>query len=119
VSRENVEMVKRGRDVYNRRDVGALASSSTRDLYPVLPGAVEGGSYQGREGVEKYFSESTDARDSRSSVSSFAISATECSPSVACVDATKVVAAALALCSKRRASRPATRELLPRTVAVA
>ena len=60
MSRENVEMVKRGIDAFNRRDVEALADVVTPDFewFPALPSTVEGEGYRGyrgREGIETYF----------------------------------------------------------------
>jgi len=59
VSRENVEIVKRGIDAFNRRDVDLLAELTTEDFewFPALPGAVEVDCYRGREGMETYFAQ--------------------------------------------------------------
>ena len=60
MSQANVEMVKRGIDAFNRRDVEALADGVTPDFewLPALPSTVEGerfSGYRGREGIETYF----------------------------------------------------------------
>jgi ketosteroid isomerase-like protein len=57
MSRENLEVVKRGIDAFNRRDVETLAEITTEDYewFPAFAGIVEGGSYSGREGIEAYF----------------------------------------------------------------
>jgi ketosteroid isomerase-like protein len=59
MSQENVEIVKRGIDAFNRRDVDVLASLTTPDFawFPALPGAVEGDGYRGLQGIETYFGE--------------------------------------------------------------
>jgi ketosteroid isomerase-like protein len=56
---QNVEIVKRGIDAFNDRNVGALATLVTPDFawFPALPGIVEGDGYRGREGIEMYFEE--------------------------------------------------------------
>ena len=55
MSQENVAIAKRLMDAYNRRDVDAYVECATADfeLFPVFVGAVEGGSYRGREGIER------------------------------------------------------------------
>jgi ketosteroid isomerase-like protein len=57
VSQENVEIAKRGIDAFNSGDVEALAADTTEDveLFAALAGAVEGGGFQGRAGLEAYF----------------------------------------------------------------
>jgi ketosteroid isomerase-like protein len=60
MSQANVEIVKRGIDAFNRRDVDALDDLTTPDFewFPALPSAVEGerfSGYRGREGIETYF----------------------------------------------------------------
>ena len=59
MSQENVEMVKRGIDAYNRRDIDNLTELTTVDFawFPALPGTVEVEGYHGRAGVETYFAE--------------------------------------------------------------
>jgi len=65
MSQENVEIAKRLMDAYNRRDVDAYVDCATPDfeLVPVFVGAVEGGSYQGREGIERVFEATRDTWD--------------------------------------------------------
>lgn len=65
MSQENVEIAKRVMDAYNRRDVDAYVDCATPDfeLVPVFVGAVEGGSYQGREGIERVFEATRDTWD--------------------------------------------------------
>jgi ketosteroid isomerase-like protein len=62
MSRANVKIVKRGIDAFNQRDPDSFAKLATDDFVwlPALPGAVEAGSYRGREGIESYFAESLD-----------------------------------------------------------
>ena len=60
MSKANVEIVKRGIDAFNRRDVEALADVVTPDFewFPALPSTVEGerfSGYRGRDGIETYF----------------------------------------------------------------
>lgn len=56
---ENVEIVARGIDAFNRRDVQALAKVTAPDFewFPALPGAVEGDGYVGLQGIETYLGE--------------------------------------------------------------
>jgi ketosteroid isomerase-like protein len=62
MSRENVEIAKRGIDAFNRRDLEILAEITTDDYewFPAFAGIVEGGSYRGREGIEAYFLAASD-----------------------------------------------------------
>jgi ketosteroid isomerase-like protein len=62
MSQGNVEIVKRVIDDYNRRDLDAYDQFFTPDfeLFPALRGAVEGGSYRGREGIERVFDATRD-----------------------------------------------------------
>jgi ketosteroid isomerase-like protein len=62
MSQSNVAVVKRVIDAYNRRDLDAFDELLTPDYewFPALVRGVEGGSYRGREGVEKYFAEVRD-----------------------------------------------------------
>src|ERR1700730_6467853 len=60
MSQAGVEIVKRGIDAFNRRDVEALADVVTPDFewFPALPSTVEGArfsGYRGREGSERYY----------------------------------------------------------------
>src|SRR5262249_44241810 len=52
-----VDIARRGIDAFNRGDVEALAADTTEDveLFPALAGAVEGGGFHGRAGIEAYF----------------------------------------------------------------
>jgi len=52
-----VESARRGIDAFNRGDVEALAADTTKDveLFAALGGAVEGGGFHGRTGIEAYF----------------------------------------------------------------
>ena len=54
-----MEIVRRGIDAFNRRDVDLLAELTTPDFewFPALPGTVEADGYRGREGMETYFAE--------------------------------------------------------------
>jgi ketosteroid isomerase-like protein len=57
VSQENVEIVKRVMDAFNRRDMDAAFDEVLApdfELFPALVGAVEGGSFRGREGLTAY-----------------------------------------------------------------
>ena len=57
MSAEKVDIARRGIDAFNRGDVEALAADTTEDveLFPALAGAVEGGGFHGRAGIEAYF----------------------------------------------------------------
>jgi ketosteroid isomerase-like protein len=59
MSQQNVEIVKRGIDAFNHRNVDVLATLVTPDFawFPALPGIVEGDGYRGRDGIEMYFEE--------------------------------------------------------------
>ena len=61
MSQENVEIVKRSLDAFNRRDIEAGAEMATPDFewFPAMAEAVEGGIYRGREGIEAYFADLT------------------------------------------------------------
>ena len=65
MSQENVEIVKRGIDAFNHRNVDLLATLVTPDFawFPALPGVVEGDGYRGREGIEMYFEEISNTWD--------------------------------------------------------
>jgi ketosteroid isomerase-like protein len=62
MSQANVEIAKRAVDAVNRRDVDAFMEFTTSEfeLVLALAGAVEGGSFRGREGMEAYFEASKD-----------------------------------------------------------
>jgi ketosteroid isomerase-like protein len=57
MSQENVEILKRGIDAYNRRDIDTFADLTTADVewFPALDRTVEGRGYRGREGMERWF----------------------------------------------------------------
>jgi ketosteroid isomerase-like protein len=57
VSQERVDIARRGIEAFNRGDVETLAADTTEDvqLFPALAGAVEGGGFHGRAGIEAYF----------------------------------------------------------------
>jgi ketosteroid isomerase-like protein len=59
MSQQNAEIVRRGIDAFNRRDVDLLADLTTPDFewFPALPGSLEADGYRGREGMETYFAE--------------------------------------------------------------
>ena len=63
MSQDNVEILRRGVDAYNRLDVSTMAERTTPDFewFPVMVGAFERGSFRGREGIAAYFD---DIRDS-------------------------------------------------------
>jgi ketosteroid isomerase-like protein len=62
MSKVQLEVVRRGLEAFNARDVEAFAALVTEDFewMPSLPGAVEGGRYAGREGIDRYFAESAE-----------------------------------------------------------
>ena len=66
MSRENVETAQRCVDAFDRRDLGELAETITADYEWVgaFLGTVEGGSYRGREGMARYFSEAEETWES-------------------------------------------------------
>jgi ketosteroid isomerase-like protein len=57
VSQENVEVVRRAFDAFDRRDVDGLVDLTTAHVewFPAMPGIVAGDSFRGRVGVEQYF----------------------------------------------------------------
>ena len=57
MSEAKVDIARRGIDAFNRGDVEALVPDTTEDveLFPALAGAVEGGGFHGRAGIEAYF----------------------------------------------------------------
>jgi ketosteroid isomerase-like protein len=59
MSQENVEIVKRSLDAFNRRDIEAGVAVVTADFewFPAMAEAVEGGVYRGRKAVEAYFAD--------------------------------------------------------------
>jgi ketosteroid isomerase-like protein len=62
MSQENVEVVKRAIDAFNRRDADGLAEFLTPDCewFPAMLREVEGMSFQGREGLDEYFAAVSD-----------------------------------------------------------
>jgi ketosteroid isomerase-like protein len=60
MSQAHLEIIRRGLDAFNGRDVESFAELAADDFVwrPALPGAVEGGTYVGRSGISRYFSES-------------------------------------------------------------
>jgi len=62
MSRENVEVVKRGIAAYNSRDINAVYELATPDFewVPAIVAMIEGESVRGRDGMERYFQEIAD-----------------------------------------------------------
>jgi uncharacterized protein len=62
MSQAKVEMLKEAIDAFNRRDIDSLMALATPDFewFGALLGKVEGGSYHGREGMERYFADAAD-----------------------------------------------------------
>jgi ketosteroid isomerase-like protein len=54
---QNVEVVKRWVDAFNRRDLDALMETVIPDFafLPAMAGTIDGNSFQGREGMKAYF----------------------------------------------------------------
>ena len=77
MSQENVEIVKRGIDAFNRRDLDGLAELSTPDAEWVTSmGAIEAETFRGREGPKDISHVWVKpGRSSRRSPMTFAISA--------------------------------------------
>jgi ketosteroid isomerase-like protein len=62
MSQENVEIVKRLIDAFNKREVDAFAEITTPDFEWITSmAAVEGEVFRGREGIETYFGRMRDA----------------------------------------------------------
>jgi len=59
MSQENVEIAKRAVDAVNTRDLDGYDEFATPDFewFPAMRGAVEGGHYRGRAGMETYLAE--------------------------------------------------------------
>jgi ketosteroid isomerase-like protein len=57
MSRENVEILKRWVDAFNRRDLDALMETVTPDfaLLAAMADTIDGNSFQRREGMEAFF----------------------------------------------------------------
>ena len=62
MAQEHVESAERWIDAYNLRDVDALAELVTEDFEWITTnaGAVQGGSFRGRAGIESYFADVAD-----------------------------------------------------------
>ncbi|HTA31918.1 MAG TPA: nuclear transport factor 2 family protein [Solirubrobacteraceae bacterium] len=64
MSQQNVELVERLIDAFNRRDVDAFAEITTPDFeWTTSVMAVEGEIFWGREGIDTYFERMRDAWD--------------------------------------------------------
>ena len=65
MSQDSVELATRVVDAFNRRDLDAFAEHCTADVewFPSLAGTIEGSSYKGREGMERYFEDYNEARE--------------------------------------------------------
>ena len=63
MSQENVEIARRAIDAFNRRDIDAICECVTPDLewFPAMPVTFAGGAFRGREGIESYVREVSDA----------------------------------------------------------
>jgi ketosteroid isomerase-like protein len=63
MSQENVEIVRRAIDAFNRRDIDAIYECVNSDLewFPAMPVTFAGGAFRGREGIESYVREVSDA----------------------------------------------------------
>jgi ketosteroid isomerase-like protein len=57
VSAENVDVVRRAIDAYNRRDVEGFLESTTKDyvIFTAVAGAIESGGIRGPESLRRYF----------------------------------------------------------------
>jgi ketosteroid isomerase-like protein len=57
MSQQNVEIVKRAMDAFNRRDLTVYDDLYTADYewFPALMGAVDGTSFRGVDGVRRYY----------------------------------------------------------------
>ena len=63
MSRDKVDVVRRLADAYNRRDVDrAFAELVTCDFewYPATTSALDGSGYRGREGLERFWSDTSE-----------------------------------------------------------
>ena len=63
MSQENIEIVKRAMAAFDRRDVDAIYECVAPDLawFPAMPVTFAGGAFRGREGIESYVREVSDA----------------------------------------------------------
>ena len=59
MSQANVESAGRLVDAFNRRDIDAITELTTADFewFPAMPGTAVGGSFKGREGLERYLAD--------------------------------------------------------------
>ena len=59
MSEDNIALVKRGIEAYNRRDIEAIYAMATPDFewVPALLSGFEGDAVRDREGMERYFAE--------------------------------------------------------------
>ena len=57
MSQQDVEIVRRAFDTYNRRDVDGFLESATEDyvIFPAVATAIEVGGIRGRDGLRRYF----------------------------------------------------------------
>jgi ketosteroid isomerase-like protein len=60
MSEANVDVVREALGAFNRRDVDAFAELVVEDYewFPSMVSVVEGGSFRGRDGIDRYFRES-------------------------------------------------------------
>lgn len=65
MSQEDVEIVRRAMDAFNRRDADGFAQFTTPSFewLPALPSALDAPSYIGHAGVRRYFAEIEDTWD--------------------------------------------------------
>lgn len=65
MSRENVGIARRATDAHNERDWDSVAGLITANIewFPSMAGTLEGGSYRGREGMERYFEQYDETRE--------------------------------------------------------
>jgi ketosteroid isomerase-like protein len=63
MSQESVEVAKRVIDAFNRRDVDAIFECVNHDVewFPAMPVTFGGGALRGREGIQSYVREVSDA----------------------------------------------------------
>ena len=59
MSEENVEVLKRAVDAYNRRDLDAFLSICAEDIewHPFLHSGLEGPPYRGHDGIREWFAD--------------------------------------------------------------
>jgi hypothetical protein len=61
MSDENVEVVKRVVEAVNRRDIDAYLACCTDDVQLITPTAAVGGTYDGPDGIRRFFADVADA----------------------------------------------------------